>query len=138
MKRKTIFALSISIALLFTGCGMYNRDKITEKETAYHKITAEEAKNKIEKGNVTIVDVRTKEEYDLSHIPEAILLPLDSINYEFSDERLDKEAVLLIYCRSGKRSKQAAEKLIELGYRNVYDFGGIMDWPYETEGKAES
>lgn len=136
MKRNTVLALSLVSVLLFTACGTQTRKDIAEEESAYHKITAEEAKTKIEEGNVTILDVRTEEEYQSSHIPGAMLLPLDKIGSEPPKELPDKEADILIYCRSGNRSKQAADRLVKLGYLNIYDFGGIMDWPYETEGEA--
>lgn len=136
MKRNTVLALSLVSVLLFTACGAQTGKDIAEEESAYHKITAEEAKNKIEEGNVTIVDVRTEEEFSSSHIPGAMLLPLDKIGSEPPEELPDKEADILIYCRSGNRSKQAADRLVKLGYLNIYDFGGIMDWPYETEGEA--
>lgn len=136
MKRNTVLALSLAAALLLTACGVQAGEKTAEEENAYHKITAEEAKTKIEEGNVTILDVRTEEEYQSSHIPGAMLLPLDKIGSEPPKELPDKEADILIYCRSGNRSKQAADRLVKLGYLNIYDFGGIMDWPYETEGEA--
>lgn len=100
---------------------------------AYHKITAEEAKRMIDAGGVIIVDVRTKEEYEEKHIPGAILVPLETIGDNQPEALPDKEAVLLIHCRTGRRSKQASDKLSAMGYQNLYDFGGIVDWPYETE-----
>lgn len=105
---------------------------------AYHKITAEEAKKMIEEGGVTIVDVRTTAEYAERHIPGAVLAPVETIGLEPPQTLPEKDAVLLVYCRSGVRSRQASDKLVMLGYTNVYDFGGIVDWPYETEsGKAK-
>lgn len=101
------------------------------KEAEVIKITAEEAKQKIDAGGVVILDVRTESEYAQSHIPGARLLPNESIT-EAPDD-LPCDAVVLVYCRSGRRSAEAAQKLAALGYQNVYDFGGIIDWPYETE-----
>lgn len=102
-------------------------------EEAYHKITAEEAKKMIDEGGATIVDVRTPEEYREKHIPDSILVPNESIDAnKMPDELPDKDAILLVHCRTGVRSKQASDKLVELGYKHVYDFGGIADWPYET------
>lgn len=103
-----------------------------EEETGYRKITAEEAKEKMDAGGVTIVDVRTPAEYDEGHVPDAVLVPNESIGETEPPELPDKDAILLVYCRSGRRSKEASDKLAELGYRNVYDFGGILDWPYDT------
>ena len=108
-------------ALLMSAC---------TSESSYHKISAEDAKEMMETQDVVIVDVRTQEEYNEGYIENAILIPNESISGAPS-ELPDKDAVILIYCRSGNRSKQAADKLVALGYTNIYDFGGIMDWPYE-------
>jgi rhodanese-related sulfurtransferase len=98
--------------------------------SSYHKISAEEAKEMMAMQAVTIVDVRTLEEYNAGHIENAILIPNETISSAPS-ELDDKDAVILVYCRSGSRSKAASDKLVELGYTKVYDFGGIMDWPFE-------
>ena len=83
-------------------------------------------------GNATVVDVRTAEEYAAGHIPGSILIPVESIGDTKPVELPDTEAVLLVHCRTGIRSKRASDLLGELGYKHVYDFGGIVDWPYET------
>lgn len=101
-------------------------------DEAYHKITAEEAKQMMDQGNVTVVDVRTADEYAAGHIPGSILVPVESIGDAKPDALPDTEAVLLVHCRTGIRSKRASDQLVELGYKHVYDFGGIVDWPYET------
>lgn len=98
-------------------------------ESAYHKISSKEAKEMMDTQEVIIVDVRTQEEYDEGYIENAILIPNESIN-QMPKELPDKDAIILVYCRSGKRSKEAANKLVDLGYTNIYDFGGIIDWPY--------
>lgn len=98
----------------------------------YDTITADEAKKMIDEGNVTVVDVRTQAEYDEAHLPGALCVPLDTIGSEKIAELPDDEP-LLVYCRTGVRSKLAAEKLAAIGYARVYDLGGIRDWPYETE-----
>ena len=108
-------------ALLMSAC---------TSESSYHKISAEDAKEMMDTQDVIIVDVRTQDEYNEGYIENAILIPNESISGAPS-ELPDKDAVILIYCRSGNRSKQAADKLVALGYTNIYDFGGIMDWPYE-------
>lgn len=95
------------------------------------KISAEEAKKMIDAGGVTIVDVRRRDEFDAGHISGAVLVPVESITSQAPSALPDKNAVLLIYCRSGNRSATAAQRLHKLGYTNVYDFGGIIDWPYE-------
>lgn len=103
----------------------------SEKSAEYRKITAKEAYEKIQAGGVTVVDVRTKAEYDEGHIQGAILLPNENIGSTVPNELPEKDAVILVYCRSGRRSREAADKLLSLGYRKVYDFGGIIGWPYE-------
>lgn len=97
----------------------------------YKVIDAKEAKAMIDEGNVIIIDVRTREEYQSGYIPDSFNLPLGTIEAGISNITADKQAVLLVYCRSGNRSKVAARELTELGYVNVYDFGGIVDWPYD-------
>ena len=101
-------------------------------ESAYHKITASEAKAMMDQGGVTVVDVRREDEYAAGHIPGSILVPNEGIRDTQPEELPDLDAVLLVHCRTGVRSKQASDKLLEIGYKNVYDFGGIVDWPYET------
>ena len=97
-------------------------------------ITAEEAKKLMDsESGYVILDVRTEQEYAQGHIPGAILIP----DYEISEKAeavlTDKDQLILVYCRSGRRSKKAAEALEEMGYTRIREFGGILDWPYETE-----
>ena len=80
-----------------------------------------------------ILDVRTLEEYVQGHIPNAILIPDYDIEEKAEEVLKDKNQLILVYCRSGRRSKLASEKLVQLGYTNIYEFGGIIDWPYEIE-----
>lgn len=94
------------------------------------KINANKAKEMMDTQEVVVVDVRTEAEYAEGFIPNAILIPNESIDGA-PVELVDKDAIILVYCRSGNRSAQAAKKLVDLGYTNVYDFGGILDWPYE-------
>lgn len=97
------------------------------------KISQEEARERMEAGDVIVLDVREQEEYDSGHIPGAVLLPLGAINEESAAEVIpEKDAAVLVYCRSGSRSKRAAKALAELGYTGVYEFGGIMTWPYDV------
>ena len=86
----------------------------------------------MEEGGVTIVDVRRVDEYQEGHIPGAILAPNETILTDAANLLPDKNAILLVYCRSGRRSKIASESLAKLGYTNVKEFGGIIDWPYEV------
>ena len=134
MRQILLFAaLAASLALL-ADCTLSKAKKDTEDMTdkaAYQKISAEEAYEMMTSQEVVVVDVRTREEYDGGHIENAVLVPNESIGSEMPEALPDKEATLLIYCRSGRRSKEAAQKLLSLGYQSVYDFGGVIDWPYE-------
>ena len=97
-------------------------------------ITAEEAKQIMDsEEDYIILDVRTQDEYDQGHIPGAIVISHDEIVEKAEEVLTDKDQLILIYCRSGRRSKLAAEALVELGYTNIMEFGGIIDWPYEVE-----
>jgi rhodanese-related sulfurtransferase len=99
----------------------------------YQKITAEEAKTMMDDGDPYILlDVRTEEEFAEQRIDGAILIPDYEIASRVEEELTDKDARILVYCRSGRRSTLAANEMIALGYTNIYDFGGIIDWPYET------
>lgn len=99
---------------------------------AYRKITAEQAYEMMNMQEVTIVDVRTQSEYDEGHIQNAVLIPNETIGSEPPANLPDKNAIILVYCRSGRRSEEATRKLVNLGYVSVYDFGGINDWSYGT------
>ncbi|MBU5298999.1 rhodanese-like domain-containing protein [Clostridium sporogenes] len=97
-------------------------------------ITSEEAKKMIdEREDITILDVRGESEYREGHIKGSKLIPLEFLEANVEDEVPDKNSTIFIYCRSGKKAKIGCEYLKELGYDNVYDMGGIMDWPYEIE-----
>ena len=127
MKKLFLFFLT---AMLLTACGQANQKS---QEAVYMNITAEEAKQIIdtEEGYI-ILDTRTHEEYDEGHIPGAIVIPHDEIKEKAEQLLPDKNQLLLVYCRSGRRSKLAAEALVELGYTNIKEFGGIIDWRYEV------
>ena len=105
-----------------------------EKNT-YQQISQDKAKQMMEEQEDAIVlDVREKEEYETGHIPGAVLLPLGTIEEDRAASVIPKtDSVVLVYCRSGRRSKQASQALAELGYTQIYEFGGINDWPYEVE-----
>ena len=128
MKKLLLLLLAV---LLLTACG---QAKENDREAVYLNITAEEAKRIMdtEEGYV-ILDTRTQEEYDDGHIPNAIVIPHDQILEKAEAVLRDKDQLILVYCRSGRRSKIAAEALVELGYTNIMEFGGILDWPYEVE-----
>ncbi len=143
MKRILLALLSL---LLLVGCGesapqeqQGSEAAVQEKQElalSYQQITAEEAKSMMdERGDAAVIlDVRTQEEYDEAHIPNAKLLPHDAIDETSAADIIgEKDTPVLVYCRSGNRSKKGAEALAALGYSQVYEFGGIRDWPYETE-----
>ena len=100
----------------------------------YQQITQDEAKKIMDSGDEHIIlDVREQDEFDAGHIPGAILLPYTEIESKAEKMLPDKDKQILVYCRSGRRSKIAAESLAKLGYTNIKEFGGIIDWPYEVE-----
>ena len=118
-------------ALMLAGCGQTNE---TNREAVYMNITAEEAKAIMDsQEGYIILDVRSQEEFQQGHIPGAILIPDTQIKERAEEILQDKDQLILVYCRSGRRSKLAANDLVELGYRNIREFGGIIDWPYEVE-----
>lgn len=125
MKRilPALFAL-----LLLTGCGGNGA------AGSYQQISQETAKEMMDTQQVIILDVREQEEYDSGHIPGAVLLPVGTIDEDSAAQVIpDKDTTLLVYCRSGNRSKTASAALAALGYTNIYEFGGINTWPYEIE-----
>ena len=125
MKRIIPFLLAL---FLLTGCGG------TAAGDAYQQITQEGAKEMMGTQEVIILDGREQGEYDSGHIPGAVLLPVGSIDETTAAEVIpEKDSMVLVYCRSGNRSKTASSTLAELGYTNIYEFGGINTWPYETE-----
>ena len=127
--KKLVFLLLA--AMILTACG---QNKENGQGAVYVNITAEEAKQIMdsEEGYI-ILDVRTQEEYDQGHIPGAIVISHEKISEKAEEVLTDKDQLILVYCRSGRRSKIAAEALVELGYTNIKEFGGIIDWLYGTE-----
>ena len=104
------------------------------KENNYQQITQEAAKEMMDTQEVLILDVREQHEYDSGHIPGAVLLPVGTITKDTAADVIDDlDTVVLVYCRSGNRSKTASQALVDLGYTNIYEFGGINTWPYEIE-----
>ena len=132
--KKSIALFLTAILLLLTGCSS-GSGQVMDGDgmiNSYSQISQEQAKEMMarEDGYV-IVDVRRQDEYDAGHIPGAILIPNESIGTEQPEELPDLNQIILIYCRSGNRSKQAAQKLFDMGYTNIYEFGGIIDWTGE-------
>jgi rhodanese-related sulfurtransferase len=102
------------------------------RQSSYSKITPQEAKEMMNTQDVTILDVRTKEEYNEKHIENALLISDYELEEKANEMLPNKEAIILVYCRSGNRSAISSKLLISMGYTHVYDFGGIIDWPYEA------
>ena len=145
MKKIIVFATSVLLAIgLLGACGPPAADSAAKDTTAssstaasqiaeYRKISAEQAKEMMDANpDAIILDVRTQQEFDEKHIEGALLL----LDFELEEKAAailqNKDDLILIYCRSGNRSRTAANTLLALGYTNVYDFGGIIDWPYDT------
>lgn len=140
--------MTIAVIFLFVGCAQ-NQEAASdgamgvssveselssneEQGSGYQQISQEEAMKMMEEeDDYLILDVRTPEEFAEGHIPDAVNIPNETIGSDVSDVLKDKDQILLIYCRSGNRSKQASSKLAMLGYTNIYEFGGINTWPGE-------
>lgn len=126
---KRFLPLIFLVLLLLAGCAAG-----ASGDSGYRQISQEQAKEMMDTQEVLILDVREQDEYDSGHIPGAVLLPVGTITEESAAEVIpEKEATVLVYCRSGNRSKTAAQALADLGYTQIYEFGGISTWPYETE-----
>lgn len=129
MKRIICGVCAALLALTGVSCAAPTK----QEEPVYNNITAEEAKRMMDtEDNYVILDVRTEEEFAAGHIEGAILIPDYEIETLAPTRLPDKEQMLLVYCRSGRRSKLASEALLAMGYTNIYEFGGILDWPYGT------
>ena len=128
-RNKQFLLMLLTLALPFGCAGCSDGGSVT-----YEQISGAEAKALMDsESEYIIIDARTQEEYDQGHIPGAILIPEYEIADRAEKELLYKNQLILVYCRSGRRSKIAAEELVKLGYTNVKEFGGIIDWKYEIE-----
>ena len=141
IKKIALMAIVGLISVLGISCGrtmnskqvsVDSKEVKNEKKAEYKKITSDEAKKMMETEKPIVVDVRSLEEYNEGHIPNAISVPLETIENEAEAKLKNKNDLILVYCRSGRRSREAALKLIEKGYTNVIDFGGIQDWNGEV------
>jgi rhodanese-related sulfurtransferase len=136
-KKASVVILAFLLLSLLSGCTAVSTESTKETTQAAIKavianISPEEAKKRLDSEEAIIVlDVRTKEEYDGGHIKDSVLIPVDKLKDEAESKLKDKETVIFVYCRSGNRSTTAANILVELGYKNVYNLGGINQWPYE-------
>ena len=153
--KKALFAIALTACLfVLTACAGLTGDGIGQPKAAltptanptaastatptavaeYRLLSPEKAKEMMDKGGeYTLLDVRTQEEFDAGHIPGAKLIPDFELGTRAETELPDKDALILLYCRSGRRSANSAKALVGMGYTNVYDFGGIINWPYETQ-----
>ena len=141
IKKIALMAIVGLISVLGISCGrtmnskqvsVDSKEVKNEKKAEYKKITSDEAKNIMLNEKPIVVDVRSLEEYNEGHIPNAISVPLETIENEAETKLKNKDDLILVYCRSGRRSREAALRLIEKGYTNVIDFGGIQDWNGEV------
>ena len=141
IKKIALMAIVGLISVLGISCGrtinskqvsVDSKEVKNEKKAEYKKITSDEAKNIMLTEKPIVVDVRSLEEYNEGHIPNAISVPLETIENEAETKLKNKDDLILVYCRSGRRSREAALRLIEKGYTNVIDFGGIQDWNGEV------
>ena len=143
MKRLTRILLPAVIALtavlILTGCGSSADDKSAGDKKTYRQVSPEEAAAMMEEEtDYIILDVRTQEEYETAHIPGAICIPNETIGTDEIPELPDKDQLILVYCRSGNRSRQASEKLAKQGYTNIVEFGGINSWTGKTVSSSEA
>lgn len=135
---KFVFGILLCLAVvIFDACGNSNNTAENSEENieegGYQKILPAELKKRIDnQDNIYIVDVRTSKEYEESHIPGAVSIPNESIGEGILEQLPDLNAEIVVYCRSGVRSRQAADQLIQSGYTHIYDMGGINDWSYDT------
>ncbi len=133
--KKTAVLLGIFLCIICLASCANDTGKISPSEGAnqmYEQITPQTAKELIEtESDYIILDVREQEEFDAGHIEGAILIPYTKIEEQAETIIPQKDQLVLVYCRSGRRSKIAADYLVNLGYTNVKEFGGIIDWPYE-------
>mgnify|MGYP000132816859 FL=1 len=141
IKKIALMAIVGLISVLGISCGrtmnskqvsVDSKEVKNEKKAEYKKITSDEAKNIMLTEKPIVVDVRSLEEYNEGHIPNAISVPLETIENEAETKLKNKDDLILVYCRSGRRSREAALRLIKKGYTNVIDFGGIQDWNGEV------
>ena len=137
---RKILSITVIMMLIFAGCKADTTTQFVDssstaetEESGYEQISMEEAQRIMDtEDNIIILDVRTQQEFDEGHIPNAICVPNETITGESIPELPDKQQIILVYCRSGRRSKEARRKLSSYGYTNIKEFGGIIDWTGEV------
>ena len=139
MRKRTIGVLAIALCavIALAGYGALTSDGTTKgfdyEDLGYTRIFQDEAKAMMDEGGVMILDVREQHEYDEVHITNAVLLPVGEIDEESAAQVIpEKDSVVLVYCRTGNRSKTASKALADLGYTNIYEFGGLATWNYDV------
>lgn len=145
-KNRYKIIIALFLCMMLISCGQNKKDELnkfdkngietqeSQQEMSYEQISQEEARQLMEQeAGYIILDVRTETEYKEGHIPMAVCIPNETISDEMPEELPNKEQLILVYCRSGNRSKQASQKLAELGYTNIKEFGGIVDWNGDIE-----
>ena len=131
---KKILILCMTFIFILTGCGNTDSVQNTEQKSGYKQVSMEEGLELMEAdSDYILLDVRRDDEFEEGHIPGAINIPNESIGTEEIAELPDKNQTIYVYCRSGNRSKQASQKLVDLGYTDVIEFGGIIDYSGEIE-----
>lgn len=125
MKKVCYLVLSFLMVMTLVACQSQTEVQSIDGDTVYQMLQDQE--------DFVLVDVREQDEYDEGHIPNSILIPLGTIEKDFEIKVPSKDKKIVIYCRSGRRSKEAYTKVVSLGYKNVYDLGGIQDWKYDIE-----
>ena len=134
MKKIILIIIILTIIIIGVVCLMNKKEKIIENEVIIKHVSMNDIVQIMgENENYIILDVRTQAEYNQGHIPNAICIPNETIDENVVNKLPDKNQMILVYCRSGNRSKQAAEKLKKLGYTDLIEFGGIRDWKGEIE-----
>lgn len=130
-KKPLLIVIAMVSILVMVGCGAQTTS--SGNQVTYESISAEEAKTIMDtEKEYIIIDARTQSEFEEGHIEGAILMPEYEIKERAEAELTDKEQLILVYCRSGRRSKVASQNLVDLGYTNVKEFGGIIDWEYDV------
>ncbi len=123
--KKVYYVLLLIIVMLCSACQSQTNIQSIDGDTVHQMLQNKE--------DFVLVDVREEDEYEEGHIPDSLLIPLGTIEEDFTSKVPSKEKKIVIYCRSGRRSKEAYEKIVSLGYHDVYDLGGILDWKYDVE-----